>query len=487
MSRLALAGVVLGAWCAVAGANGRPPATSTINFQHGNSQHIAAGMTFGLVLSNDGGQTWSWICEAAFPYSGQFDPTYVYSPSGALFATTFTGLKVMRDGCTFESTSAGSAYMSGVIAGSGSAIIATASSPTDSTIYRSTDDGQTFAPLAMPGLPDDYWESFAIAPSNPQRVYLAGYRLVKECDANSVNAGSACSLNASCTPAGSAAATCSLVKLFLVFRSDDGGATYAPISQANLDVSQSSAIAIAGVDPADPDVVYAHVNFEGSNGGDGLYKSSTAGGSGSADGSAWSKIFDTVDPTGLVVLVRSNSGLVAGTETSGSFATAGGSACTSQASCNWMQLAGAPHINCLSEDPQSKDVWACTQNYGNGSNITSDGAGIMKTSDLATWTKVLAFSQIAAPASCGSDTLQEQQCVAPYMGMPSVWCCLVAQIGITATPIDCTGAYSCYGGADEPVMPPPGKSGCCDTGGGGAGALVLAMICGGFVYRRRRR
>jgi hypothetical protein len=490
--RIALAAAFVAATCAIADGNGRPPATSTINFQHGNSQNIVAGMTFGVLFSTDGGATWTWICEAAFPYSGMFDPVYLYTSTGAIFATTFGGLKVMRDGCTFDGVSVGSDYMSNVISGSGSDVYVTASAPTDSTIFASHDDGQTWSQLAMPGMPDDYWQSFVIAPSNPQRIYLAGYRFVKECNEYSTNAGSACVMNSSCMGSGSGqmAPQCQTVKAFLLDRSDDGGSNFAPISQANVTVSQSSAIAVVGVDGSNADEVYIHVNYETGSGGDGVYKSTTAGGSNGSDATAWAKIFDTQDPNGLVALVRSNGGLIAATLTSGTQISAGGSACTSQAACGWTALTSPPHINCLAEDPETKDIWACTQNYGNGSDITSDGAGIMKTADLATWAPVLGYANISAPATCGSDTTQAQQCIAPYEGMPSVWCCLVEQLGITSTAIACTGAYECLMGADGSAgsgSGTPEKSGCCNTNTSGAGAILLGAITGLFVYRRRRR
>ena len=97
--RTVLACLLLAGLAGTAGANGRDPYTSTINFQRGNDQHIVAGMTFGVVVSKDGGTTWQWMCEKAVGYAGQYDPDYVYSSSGAVFATTFDGLKVMRDDC----------------------------------------------------------------------------------------------------------------------------------------------------------------------------------------------------------------------------------------------------------------------------------------------------------------------------------------------------------------------------------------------------
>ena len=48
-------GLVL-AMAGLAHANGRPDAVSTINFKPGDPNEIAAGLTFGLVLSHDAGQ-----------------------------------------------------------------------------------------------------------------------------------------------------------------------------------------------------------------------------------------------------------------------------------------------------------------------------------------------------------------------------------------------------------------------------------------------
>jgi hypothetical protein len=488
------------AWCAVANANGRPPATSTITFQEGNAQHIVAGMTFGVLLSSDGGHTWQWICEAAFPYSGIYDPMFLEAQSGALFATTFQGLKVMRDGCAFVPDPVGNGscdgpksdpcydkvFLSHVVAGSDNSIYATASSPYDSRIYRSTDDGHTFQVLSAPGATDEYWQSFAIAPSKPNRMYLSGYRFATECDAHSTNAGSACRLNANCTGSGTGSAMpkCTTVKVLSMFRSNDGGATWSPMPLASLLLSLTSAISIVGVDPADADRVYIHVSLESGSGGDALYKSANGG-------DEWTKIFGANDRSGLVALVRSNGGLLVANETSGAFSSAGGSACVDQASCNWKPRPNAPHINCLSEQPDNKDIWACTRNFGNGSNIASDGAGIMKTSDLATWTPMLKFADITGPVTCGSDRPPALQCVAPYDSMPSTWCCLVQQLGIKSTAVACTGDYACTQGSDakpkSAPKQPTAKQGCCDVGDdAGAGAVLLGGLTALLIRRHRR-
>ena len=78
--------LLLLAMAGLAQANGRPSAVSTINFKPGDPNEIAAGLTFGMVLSHDGGRTWHWMCEAAAGYGGLWDPDYAYTADGARFA-----------------------------------------------------------------------------------------------------------------------------------------------------------------------------------------------------------------------------------------------------------------------------------------------------------------------------------------------------------------------------------------------------------------
>src|SRR5260221_1224548 len=198
MVRFGFAFALVASWCAVAGANGRPAATSTINFEQGNPQHIAAGMTFGLLLSSDGGATWHWMCEKTVGYGGMYDPDYAYSATGALFATTFDGLKVMRDGCTFAATPPGTTFVSSdELAPNGNFFYA-AADPHDAQIYRSIDDGMTLPLSAAQGVNIDWWDSLLVAPSTPNIVYLSGYRFKKVCSATASNAGADCLMDPDC-------------------------------------------------------------------------------------------------------------------------------------------------------------------------------------------------------------------------------------------------------------------------------------------------
>src|SRR5690349_6135139 len=152
--------LVLVALAGVASANGRTPATSSITFRQGHESDIVAGLTFGLVISRDGGQTWAWMCEDAIGYKSAYayDPRFAFTPSGALFATTLTGLKVMRNGCTFDETAAGAAFVSTDHLGVGGTVYYAASQVADPAhgiaedfaIYKSTDDGMTFPTRVQP-------------------------------------------------------------------------------------------------------------------------------------------------------------------------------------------------------------------------------------------------------------------------------------------------------------------------------------------------
>jgi len=98
----ALAGLVVAALASPAFANGRPPADVVDLVSPGHGERDRGRPDVRLVVSHDGGKTWAWMCEDAIGYSGMYDPHYSYTSTGALFASTFNGLRVLRNGCTFD-------------------------------------------------------------------------------------------------------------------------------------------------------------------------------------------------------------------------------------------------------------------------------------------------------------------------------------------------------------------------------------------------
>jgi MYXO-CTERM domain-containing protein len=470
--RIALAALLVAALAGAAGANGRDPFASTIHFRPGNEQHIVAGMTFGLISSKDGGATWHWYCEQAVGYGGTYDPDYVYTASGAVFATTFEGLRVMRDDCSFTATPPGATFVSRVERGPDGAIYFAAADQNDTKIYKSTDDGVTFPTSAMPGMAGDWWQAILVARSDASRVYLTGYRLPMRCTSNSTNPGDPCTKQADC-PGGA----CEPIKEFLLFKSTDGGASYQPMQMTGISpTSVNSAIELVGVHPTDPDVVYVRVTLENTTAGESIYKSTNAG-------TSWTKILSaTSDFGGLSFLVRNDGTCVAGTRDKGSWKS---STCEPD---SWTELTGAPHVGCLYEN-SANEVWVCTQNTASPQlGITSDGFGIMKSTDLTTWTGVLRFQNIQGPVSCPQGTVQQDECIDRTPERQSQWCCLITQLGITSMAVDCTGYMACFGVAPDVTAdltgPPEPPNGCCEVGSGPPAFLVL-LVAAGLLFRRR--
>jgi hypothetical protein len=469
-------------------ANGRPAATSTIHFRQGHETDIVAGMTFGLVISHDGGTSWEWMCEAAVGYGGLYDPFYSYSSSGKLFASTFAGLKVNSDGCNFVATPTGMTFISNDQLGPDMSLYLAAADITDAKIYRSTDDGVSFPQSASPGLNGDWWQSVVIASASPSDVFLSGYRYVNLCASNTLKPGAPCTIatqaldcnEGKSDPIGNERAAeevCKNVKQLLVFKSSNAGASFQPMPgnllldgvntmQVGLKSSKNSTFDLVGAS-SDGSTLYARMSFENDNvQSDGLYKINTS------TGNTWTRVLGVMDS--MATVLRSNGDLVVITKSlGGQMSTNGGT--------SWTPLSNPPHANCVVENPADHSLWACTQNYG-GPGLPSDNFGIMKTTDLANWTGVLKYEDIQKPVTCAAGTPQHDMCEAQN------WCTLRQQLGITSTAIACAN----QGGADSPVdsggpVVKPAPKGCCDTGAGtaptalGAGAIVATLL------RRRRR
>jgi hypothetical protein len=436
-----------------ASANGRPAATSSITFRQGHDSDIVAGLTFGTAISHDGGATWHWVCEEVLglPLNSPYDPIFTYTPTGSVFATRTNGMIVMRDGCTYDPAAPGPKFVSATALGPDGAFYYAVTDATgnpatsDFQIYKSTDDGMTFPEHHQPDPATDtnvWWESIAVAPSSASTVYLSGYRYIPATGGNGT------------------------VRDHLLYRSDNGGTTWTPTmlpTPNGLPLVQNAVIHIVAIAHDDQKRVYARVAYIDDKTTDALYVSSDSGAS-------WSEIHRQADRfLGFVVrAARNTQGMRELVTTTTKF----GTEVSHDDGAHWELLTGAPHVSCLTEN-SAGEVWACTQNYGLG-QLASDDAGIMKTTDLSTWTKVLRYQDLAGPVTgCGADTIQEKTC-----NQSKKWCDFCSQLMCTpAPPLVCPSE-------GPPIMT---KGGCCDAGASPGGPLALALAVATLLWRPRRR
>ena len=426
--RLAVAVLALATATATAHANGRAPQTNGVYFRPGDAHSIYVRTTFGFLISHDDGCTFNWICETCVGYAGSFDPKYAIATDGTIFATTFDGLRISRDGgCSFTTNASlpPSTWIDALDIGpSGEVWVGTATSGAPNDVYASIDNGMTFTSRGMLSSAI-WWKSVKVAPSNMQRVYLAGYQV-----------------------AGTASDGGQIAPTAHVFRSDTDGGNWTESSLATLTFGSTPIVQIEGVDPANPDIIFiASVAANGN--GDRLYRSS--------DGAqTWTEVLATTDVISGFVIYDAQT-VFATTAVGGSFVSHDGGR-------TFTPLAGSPQLACLGKRGDGALL-------GCGTNWVPDYMAIGKSADIgATWQKVWRFVELAGPLTCPAGTSEHDDC-------QPLWPSLQAQFGASGP----TCGMPQVDGAPQP----PKKKGCCDAGGSPVGLVWAGAIA--FALARRRR
>jgi len=425
----------------VAHANGRPPLTNGIFFQKGDPHSLYVRTTFGLLISHDDGCTFDWVCEQNIGYGGMFDPKYAIATDGTLFATTFTGLRVSHDGgCSFTNTGPATWIDALDIGPTGEVWIGTAESGQPNDVYSSTNNGGEFVSKGMQS-PSIWWKSVKVAPSNAQRVYIAGYQV-----------------------AGAAADGGQLPPTAHVLRSDDDGAHWTPSPLTGVMYASTPIVYVDAVDPTNPDVVYLTSLGANPPNGDRLYRSS--------DGAmTWTEVLATTDPIRDVV-IRDAQTVIAATELGGSFMS-------TNAGISFSAMNAPPQLECLGQAPDGSLI-------GCGANWEPDFMSVAKSGDGGqTWQKVWRFVEIHGPLQCPDGTAEHDTCELGY------WPNLATQFGATGPTCGSNAGRGTWPPTDMGSAgdPPPVKhksGGCCDAG---EGAPIGALWAFAFVLllRRRRR
>ena len=421
-------------------ANGRPPSSVSVATRPGGREVLVA-TTFGVLLSKDNGCSFHWLCEQSIGFGGTFDPKYAIGGDGTLYATTFEGLRVSRDGgCTFSTATEGTpatdpGALDGIwvdaidLAPGGDVWIATAESGRYNDVYRSRDAGRTFRPMGLHSAAI-WWKSIKVAPSSPSRIYATGYQV-----------------------AGTAPDGGQLPPTAHLRRSDDGGQTWTAMPLHTVAVAVTPIVHVLAVDPSHADTLYLRSAAAAPPAGDRLYRSTDGGAS-------FTEVLVTPERIAGVVVRQDHVLVAAGT--AGVHESRDGGA-------SFTAIAGAPHLACLHERGDGELL-------GCGTNWDPDFFAVGRSSDGHDWQKVFRFGEMSGPLACPAGTVQHETCEV------SLWPSLREQFGAS-------GATCVSEPADAPAPPVRARAGCCDTssGGGplGAGALTaLALLARGL--RRRK-
>lgn len=442
-TRIVLGGllaIAIAAGVEPAGGNGRFPISVSITFRPGNTQDLYLGTTFGLLISHDSDR-FSWVCEKNIGYEGTFDPKYRVGADGTIYATTFRGLRISRDGgCSFETATAtlpssDPGYINNVwvdaidVGPNGDVWVATAESARPNDIFRSVDGGRHFTPTGNQSM-QIWWKSLAVAHTDAMRVYATGYQV-----AESLSDGGMAGPNVH------------------LRRTDDAGATWTELPITGIQLGSSPLIMVDAVSPTDPDIVFVRsVRSQPPSAGDNLYRSTDGG-------QSFALVLTTTDTVRNVV-ARTNGEVLVAT-------IMGGVHRSDDAGATFTAVPDAPQAACMGD--RGDALFSC------GANWEPDLFSLGRSADGASWTKVFRFIEMVGPLQCPAGTVQHDQCEALE------WPMIREMFGLPAG-VDA--------GVDAPGKPPgDGGAGCCNTSDGAVpiGAVILAGVVLFFVRRRGKK
>ncbi|MEM9193409.1 MAG: hypothetical protein AAGF12_29815 [Myxococcota bacterium] len=167
---------MLGLYSGVAAAHGRPPSLNQLHFR---GDVILAQGTFGLVRSDDGGQSFYTYCAAAYGVDARnLDPRILLGPNDRALVGTYDGL-LQRNECSFSfpEPALEDQFVIDLVALDEDVTrllaLRTDGSKPDQ-LFRSDDGGQSFEPLG-PAIEDVLLERVLTA-NGGTRIYLSGAR-----------------------------------------------------------------------------------------------------------------------------------------------------------------------------------------------------------------------------------------------------------------------------------------------------------------------
>jgi MYXO-CTERM domain-containing protein len=465
-----------------AAANGRYPASNALLFSPSDSNLVVLRATFGILLSHDGGATWTWLCEDALglPAAASEDPALGVTAYDSIVAGIYGGLEVSPDtGCTWAFAAGGLAHQNVVDVtvrrdAPHTVLALTSTYAPDagadgsagylSQVYQSNDDGTNWLPLGVPIDPGVAVTSIEVAPApgGGALLYVVGFHV----------------------------AAPGVPRFF--FAVDGAAWTERPMPPLSHEVSMY----VAGVDPADASRVYLRSEGAPTAGQSRLFVTTDQGQSFqaplalggqmlgfalSADGS---KIYAGSAQDGLYVALRAN--LDAGSP---------------------FQKTSSIHVQCLAT--HGTDLWACSDEAsGFVAGVSAD--------DGSSFAAKLHINGIQSAIACAPDATASQCSGAPFQQLcATLKGCATSDAGGAPDAGGAADATSEAGeggsrdeggppieggppaGGDAPggeapsyeggAVPPVSRSSCGCSVAGSGGALGFAAFGGAALLLRRRR
>lgn len=169
---------------ATAAANGRYPAAGLLVVDPSDPEHVLVRATYGVLTTQDHGGEWRWICEGAVGFGGYEDPMLGILADGTHVAGLFAGLSSSRDGGCDWTLAGGDLEGRYVVdlsveRGDPSRAVLTLSNGVSggqflTQLWETTDSGASWAQAGV-DLPSDFLSlTVDAAPSDPARVYVSG-------------------------------------------------------------------------------------------------------------------------------------------------------------------------------------------------------------------------------------------------------------------------------------------------------------------------
>ena len=308
---------------------------------------IIASTNFGLLVSEDDGTTWSWVCEEAVGVN-----TFLHQlgapPNDLMVALSVDGLTYSNDfGCSWHRSNLATAYVDDAFpdAVNPSRVYALIRG-SSGMLQISADGAQTFGPPVLTTIGDEHFSGVENARSSPQTVYLTLY-----------------TLQPTVHP--------------YIARSTDGGQTWARPFFDPGSTFDSHSVRLAAVDPENANKLYLRLANIATGGESlGIFEASLG----------TLRIAYSLPAPMSAFLRRSNGQIIVAARDGSAFISADGGA-------TFAAWPNAPHLRALGE--RNGVLYAVGDNF-------LDGFAVARSRDQgATWQPLIRFEQLTGPKSCG--------------------------------------------------------------------------------------